>query len=91
MVNLNGVLKECPTGFSWTNLFFGIFVPMFRGDWKWCLIQLVVNLITCGFSALIFPFFYNKMFLKGKLEQGFYAADEQAKHYLIGNGYVMAY
>ena len=28
-------LKQAPIGFSWTNFFFGFFVPLFRGDWKW--------------------------------------------------------
>ena len=91
LVNAQGVIKECPTGFSWTNLFFGIFVPLLRGDFKWAIIQFALNLITCCITAFIFPFFYNKTYIKKRLEQGYYAADEMSKHYLIGNGYVMAY
>lgn len=31
----NGSSDEIKVGFSWTMLFFGIFVPLFRSDWKW--------------------------------------------------------
>jgi hypothetical protein len=84
----NGLLKECPTGFSWTNLFFGIFVPLFRGDLKWFLIQLVVDIFTGGLALLIFPFFYNKSHLKAKLEDGWVPASDPDRQYLVSNGYI---
>ncbi|MFC3847542.1 hypothetical protein ACFOPX_03185 [Helicobacter baculiformis] len=39
--NEAGESKVCKVGFSWTILFFGIFVPLLRKDWKWCVIFLV--------------------------------------------------
>ena len=33
--NSNGVTKTVKNGFSWTMLFFGAFVPLVRGDWKY--------------------------------------------------------
>ena len=32
------VVKECATGYSWTTFFFGMFVPLIRGDLKWAAI-----------------------------------------------------
>ena len=39
-------LKLAPVGYSWTNLIFGFFVPLFRGDWKWAIIFLIVGIVT---------------------------------------------
>ena len=41
-----GKCKEIKVGFSWTMLFFGVFVPLVRGDWKWFLILLGVNTVS---------------------------------------------
>ncbi|NCB20038.1 MAG: DUF2628 domain-containing protein, partial [Bacteroidia bacterium] len=32
LINNQGLEKDCPVGFSWTTLFFGFLVPLFRGD-----------------------------------------------------------
>lgn len=69
--NKDGVTKEVKKGFSWTMLFFGVCVPLVRGDWKWFLISLLAGLVTCGISWLIFPFFYNKIYLNELLEKGY--------------------
>ena len=54
------VVKE---GFSWTTLFFGIFVPLCRGDWKWFLIMLIANIFTYGLASIVFAFIYNKIYI----------------------------
>ena len=47
-----GARRSVPhLGFSWTTLFLGPLVPLFRGDWKWALImyfviQIVVPTLT---------------------------------------------
>lgn len=69
--NENGVCKEVKKGFSWTMLFFGIFVPLVRGDWKWFLLSLLAAIITSGLSWLVFPFFYNKLYLNDLLNKGY--------------------
>ena len=69
--NANGVTKEVKKGFSWTMLFFGVFVPLVRGDWKWFLISLVAAIFTGGITWLVFPFFYNKLYLNDLLNSGY--------------------
>ena len=41
-----GKTKEIKIGFSWSAFFFGAFVPLFRGDWKWFLIILGINTVS---------------------------------------------
>lgn len=79
----NNVLKEVPFGFSWTNLFFGLFVPLLRGDLKWAFVMLILAVLTCGFSQMIFPFFYNKIYIKSLLENGWVPANENDKAILV--------
>lgn len=82
-----GILKQVKLGFSWTMLFFGIFVPLVRGDIKWFLITLIIAIITAGTVVwLIFPFFYNKIYIKGLLEKGWLPADEAAANSLRAKG-----
>lgn len=68
-----GGIKEAPLGFSWTVFFFNCFPPMFRGDWKWFWIMLIIALITWGLSGLVFMFIYNKPYIKDLIGQGFKA------------------
>lgn len=68
-----GAIKDAPVGFSWTTAFFGIFPALFRGDWKFGVIQLLLAIITLGFSHLVFMFIYNKLYIKGLIGNGFKA------------------
>jgi|GEM_PF-534076 len=88
MANLikDGVIKEAPTGFSWTTLVFG-FIPAFmRGDIKWGIIMLLVAMVTGGISWLVFPFIYNKIYIKSLLTEGFSPRDKETEGVLRGMG-----
>ena len=74
LLTRDGVIKEAPTGFSWTTLFFGFFPALIRGDLKWGLIILIAAAVT-GISWLIFPFFYNKLYIKELLKKGYKPKD----------------
>ena len=75
----NGFVKEVKLGFSWTVLFFGFFVPLIRGDWKWLGIMLVISifsgLFTLGLGAfvanIILAFNYNKFYAKELYQKGY--------------------
>ncbi|MCK5604142.1 hypothetical protein KAR91_19800 [Candidatus Pacearchaeota archaeon] len=67
----NGKMREAPVGFSWTMLFFGFFPPLFRSDWKWAIITMLVSFVTFGLSWFLFPFFYNKIHAKELIKEGF--------------------
>lgn len=67
----NGGVKEVPTGFSWTTFFLVFFPALIRGDIKWGVIMLGLALTTGGLSNLIFPFIYNKIYIKSLIEMGY--------------------
>lgn len=85
-----GFVKEVPTGFSWTTLFFSVFVPIIRGSIGVFFTMLILALCTFGVSNLIFPFFINKLYINSLLEKGFKPADEISKGYLIRKGFIVA-
>lgn len=71
--------KEVKLGFSWTFFFWGWFVPLFRGDWKWFFILMGIyvglTIVTFPYLAplvsLAFSFFYNKLYAKDLYEKGY--------------------
>lgn len=67
----NGQMRQAPVGFSWTVLLFGFFPPLFRGDWKWTAILLILALLTWGVSNIVFAFLYNRLYIKDLLQAGF--------------------
>ncbi|QLB23316.1 hypothetical protein [Phocoenobacter skyensis] len=66
-------VKEAPVGFSWTTLFFWFFPALFRGDFKYTIIMFVLAIFTAGISILIFPFIYNKLYIKDLMAAGYKA------------------
>ncbi|MDA0747765.1 MAG: HrgC protein [bacterium] len=86
----SGVTKQTKLGFSWTTLLFGLFVPLLRGDLKWTIIMLILAFLTFGISWLIFPFVYNKVYIKSMLESGYTPVDENAKNVLQNRGFQFA-
>ena len=63
--------REAPVGFSWTTLFFGPFPMLFRGDWKWFLISLLLALCTVGLSNLVLMFMINRLHLRDLVHDGY--------------------
>ncbi|MGL5382027.1 MAG: HrgC protein [Culicoidibacterales bacterium] len=66
-----GHMIQVKQGFSWTTLFFGLFVPLLRGDLKWAIIMLALGAITFGLSWLVMPFIYNQKYIDDKLAKGY--------------------
>jgi len=69
-----GIIKKAPIGFSWTTLFFPSLPALLRGDIKWFIIQLIIDCCTLV-AAFVFPFIYNKIYIKSLLEKGFKVKD----------------
>lgn len=66
----NGLTKTTKQGFSWTTLFFGGLVPLFRGDVKWCIIWLLGNIPSFGILGWFMAFKYNKIYVENLIENG---------------------
>jgi hypothetical protein len=81
-----GLQKTVKIGFSWTTLFFGLFPALFRGDIKWAVIMLILAIVTFGIAWLVFPFVYNKIYIKGLMEKGYVPADEATRTTLAQRG-----
>lgn len=79
MKNKHGVIKKAYIGFSWTCLFFGFFVAMWRGDWKHAFmnfgIAMLVGVFTLGIGSLIFfviwAKLYNRLHMRRLLADGY--------------------
>lgn len=92
-----GVTKECTTGYSWTTFFFGLFVPLIRGDLKWAIIMFALSFlagsITFGiggfFVGPIFAFFYNKIYIKDLMAHGFIPADDESYNWCVYNRIIL--
>lgn len=79
-----GEVKQFKVGFSWTEFFFGWWVPLFRGDWFWFLIQLAATVVATlpmifmyplsfgGVVVLVFSFIYNKLYAQRLIEHYHY-------------------
>lgn len=66
-----GRLKQAPVGFSWTTLFFGFFPALFRGHWVGVLIMVLIGFVSVGLAWLVFPFIYNRLYIRHLLGEGF--------------------
>ena len=85
-----GMVKECKIGFSWTTFFFGFFPAIFRGDWKWAIVQFIAACCTFGLSSIVFCFIYNKLYINGLLEKGYKPASDVDRDILVGKGFIAA-
>jgi hypothetical protein len=58
-------------GYSWTYLFFGFFVPLFRSELGVAALHLLFGLVTFGLWNLVVSFLYNKQYTNRLIEKGF--------------------
>ncbi len=82
----NNVKRKGVIGFSITTLLLGCWVPIFRGDYKWATIMLLLAIITFGIAQIVFAFIYNKIHAQTLLDDGYIPADDYSKQALIGAG-----
>jgi hypothetical protein len=73
----SGLIKDGYFGFSWSYLFFGWFVPLFRGELGTAALHLLFTMFTFGMWQLILPFLYNKQYMTRMLEKGYVLADTE--------------
>ena len=66
----SGMMKNGLYGFSWTYLFFGWFVPLFRGELGVAALHLLFSLVTLGIWQLIACFLYNQQYMTRMLTNG---------------------
>lgn len=66
----SGLPKVGRLGWSWTYLYFGWLVPMFRGEIGMALLHLLFSLFTFGIFQLIWSFLYNKQHLTRLMTAG---------------------
>ena len=74
----NGLTKAGYFGFSWTYLFFGWFVPLFRGELGVAALHFLFTFLTFGLWQVIMAFLYNKQFMTRMLEKGYVLKDEES-------------
>ncbi len=86
LVNPTGFMKETKLGFSWTTLFFGVIIPAIRGDWKHFIMMFLLDWITAGIAYFVWPFIYNKMYIRKLLEMGWVPADTASADMLALKG-----
>jgi hypothetical protein len=72
-----GLMKSGYYGFSWTFLFFGWFVPIFRGELFISLLHFVITVVTFGIWQVIIAFLYNKQYMTRMLEKGYVLNDSE--------------
>jgi hypothetical protein len=72
-----GLMKSGYYGFSWTFLFFGWFVPVFRGELFVALLHLTITVVTFGIWQVIIAFLYNKQYMTRMLEKGYVFNDTE--------------
>ena len=72
MENTNiGLKKTGYVGFSWTYLFFGFLVPLFRGEILISVLHFILSICTFWIAQFILCFFYNKQYTIRLIEKGY--------------------
>ena len=91
----NGKIKESPLGFSWTAFFFGVFAPLFRGDWLgafgvFCVLSIAsyaISPITSLVIQIVVAVFYNYIYISRLLSKGYELYDTNNTELVKKHGY----
>jgi hypothetical protein len=75
----NGLTKNGYFGYSWTYLFFGWFVPLFRGELGVAALHLLFSAFTFGIWQIVMSFLYNKQYMTRMLEKGYVLKDSEER------------
>jgi hypothetical protein len=73
-------MKKGIYGFSFTYLFFGFFVPLFRGEILIAALHLIFSSVTFGLWHLISCFIYNKQYTTRMLTDGWELAGNEEQN-----------
>ena len=65
-----GIVKKAPVGINWSMIIFGPIPVLLRGDIKGFIIQAILDSVFV-IPILIFPFTYNKSYIRNLLMMGF--------------------
>ena len=68
----NGLRREVKSGFSWTTLLFGAWVPLLRGMWA----QLFIMFATFGFAYFYYIFTINRIYARKLIEDGWEVSED---------------
>jgi hypothetical protein len=76
----SGMIKIGYHGFSWTYLFFGWFVPLFRGELGVAALHMLFSIITLGLWQVIVAFLYNRQYMTRMFMTGWVLADSEGNN-----------
>lgn len=69
-------------GLSWTNFFFGPWVPLFRGEGGQFWIYMLINTCTFGIYQIVMLFLFNKQYIQRKFQNGWLPATKSDRDML---------
>lgn len=92
----NNSYMTVKVGFSWTEMFFGFWTPVFRSDFKWAAVLVLVEILFGSFTwgggaflvTVIFAFFYNRLYVRDMIAQGYQPADDASLNILRSYRYI---
>ena len=76
----SGMTKKGVYGFSWTYLFFGWLVPLFRGELGVAALHVLFSVLTLGLWQIVLCFMYNKQYMTRMMTNGWVLADTPEKN-----------